>query len=52
MPPASHMIFNAMPPDDVKHVLELDGLTFLSWEELEEVFKELGLPVCTLCMRA
>jgi amidophosphoribosyltransferase len=52
MPPASHMIFNAVPPDDVKHVLELDGLTFLSWEELEEVFKELGLPVCTLCMRA
>jgi amidophosphoribosyltransferase len=52
MPPASHMIFNAVPPDDVKHVLELDGLTFLSWEELEEVFKELGFSVCTLCMRA
>jgi hypothetical protein len=41
-----------VPPDDIKHVLELDGLTFLGWEELEEVFKELGFSVYTLCMRA
>jgi amidophosphoribosyltransferase len=52
MPPASHMIFNAVPPDNVKRVLELNGLTFLSWQELEGVFKELGFSVCTLCTRA
>jgi len=37
--------------DDVKHVLEVDGFTYLTPDELEEVFKKLKLPVCTLCMR-
>jgi len=51
MPPEDHMIFNAVSKDDVKHVLEVDGFTYLTPDELEEVFKKLGLPVCTLCMR-
>jgi amidophosphoribosyltransferase (EC 2.4.2.14) len=51
MPPESHMIFNAVSPSDVKDVVEVDELVFLTPEELEEAFKKLDMPVCTLCMR-
>ncbi|ACB40819.1 phosphoribosyltransferase family protein [Pyrobaculum neutrophilum] len=51
MPPESHMIYNAVPPDVVKDVLEVDGIVHLSPEELEEALRGAGVAVCTLCMR-
>lgn len=51
MPPESHMIYNAVPPDEVKYALEVDGIVYLSADELEETLKEAGVSVCTLCMR-
>jgi len=49
MPPESHMIANWVRPEDVKDVLEVDSLTYLTPDELEEAVKHKR--VCTLCMR-
>jgi len=51
MPPESHMLFNAVGPADAMHVLEVDGLVYLTPGELEAALGETGLQVCTLCMR-
>ena len=49
MPPESHMIANWVRPEDLKDVLEVDSLTYLTPDELEEAVKHKR--VCTLCMR-
>lgn len=45
-PPEDHMIFNYLNDGDVAKVLELDGLAYLSPDEVEEAA---GRPICKLC---